>query len=83
MAHVFTPGCPRCADLEYGKMRTTKNHSDLCRITMYRHFERNSDPQLRAIKHLLDKLDAPDMEEPMGPAPATPTGLAFPMEEPN
>ena len=37
--HGYTPGCPRCADLEYGKADSRKNHNDVCRARMYKKFE--------------------------------------------
>ena len=37
--HGFTGGCPRCADLELGKAKTTKIHSEECRARIYRKFQ--------------------------------------------
>lgn len=37
--HEFTGGCPRCADLELGKAKTTKAHSEECRARIYRKFQ--------------------------------------------
>ena len=30
-----TPGCPRCTDIDFGRHKTTKNHSRECRLRMY------------------------------------------------
>ena len=50
----FSPGCPRCADLEHGRTRTNKHHNDECRLRMYAEYERNDDAKWRAVKHLLE-----------------------------
>ena len=52
--YCFTPGCPRCADMERGHTRTNKHHKDECRLRMYSEYERNDDPKWRAVKHLLE-----------------------------
>ena len=52
--HGFYPGCPRCTALEAGSMKTTRHHSNECRLTMYRKFEASNDPKWRAVKHLLE-----------------------------
>ena len=66
--HGFYGGCPRCADLESGNMRTNKHHSNECRLTMYKKFETTNDPKWRAVKHLLEKpedrpVDADDTKK--------------------
>ena len=37
--HGFTAGCPRCADLEYGKASPRKNHNEDCRVRLYKKFK--------------------------------------------
>ena len=37
--HGFTPGCPRCAELELGRVDSVKNHNAVCRARMYNKFE--------------------------------------------
>ena len=60
----FTPGCPRCADMERGHARTNKHHNAECRLRLYGEYERHDDPKWRAVKHLLEpKEPKPDVVE--------------------
>ena len=48
--HGFTGGCPRCADLEYGRMNSRKNHSEECRACMYNKFEDEKHDQYLKVR---------------------------------
>ena len=37
--HGYTSGCPRCADLGYGKANSRQNHNENCRARLYKKFE--------------------------------------------
>ena len=54
----YTSGCPRCDDLEHGKSKTHKEHSDECRLRMYLTWQTNGDPKSDAVRHILEP-DAP------------------------
>ena len=54
----YTLGCPRCNDLEHGKSKTHKEHSDECRLRMYLAWQTNEDNKFNAVRHILEP-DAP------------------------
>ena len=47
----YTPGCPRCGDLQKKKHRTKKHQSVNCRTRMYLCCGDNNDPKFQAITH--------------------------------
>ena len=73
-AYGYTPGFPRCSDLQKKKHRTNKHHTVESRTRMYLCYEENNDPKFQAIKHLIepnkseeirvdkDKLPVPEHE---------------------
>ena len=52
-----TPGCPRCADIDYGLHQTKKSHSRECRLRMYMQYREHDSPKWRAVKHLIEPND--------------------------
>lgn len=46
----YTPGCPRCARLEYGQSQTRVPHNDECRLRMYRRYQREGDVKWRRAR---------------------------------
>ena len=60
--HGFHSGCPRCADFEFGRMRSNKHHTAECRLAMYPKFEAANDPKVRVVKNILEKCDANEAE---------------------
>ena len=65
-----SPGCPRCADIDYGLFQTKKSHSRECRLRMYLEYREHDSPKWRAVKHLLDPTDVepntrPALREPL------------------
>ena len=50
----FTPGCPRCLDLEAGAFRTERHHNDDCRLRMYLAFREANNAKWRAVRHLVE-----------------------------
>ena len=53
----YEPECPRCEDLQAGRFKSKRNHSDVCRLRMYCHFQATNDPKWRAIAGNLDYKD--------------------------
>ena len=52
--HGYTPGLPRCNDLEHSKSKTHREHSDECRLRMYLTWQSNEDPKIKAVQHILE-----------------------------
>ena len=50
----YTPGCPRCNDLEHGQSKTHKEHSDEFRLRMYLTSQTIEDPEFNAVRHILE-----------------------------
>ena len=89
-AYGSTPGCPRCADIEYGLHQTKKSHSRECRLRMYLQYREHDSPKWRAVRHLLDpsdaqKKDLPPVDEERGQIdlpPPSQNDLPLPHDEP-
>ena len=66
MAHGYTGGCPRCADLEYGRTRTRKEHSEQCRMRFYDIYKATEDAQwARAARYLQSRMSrGGDLHQP-------------------
>ena len=57
--HGFTPGCPRCAELELGRVDSVKNHNAVCRARMYNKFETEKHEKytkVRAIMNIVNRV---------------------------
>ena len=61
----FSPGCPRCLDLEAGFHQTRRNHSDTCRLRMYSQFYEHNDPKWKAVESQIPRREdsAADQEQ--------------------
>ena len=55
--HQTTPGCPRCADLDYGNLLTKKAHNEECRDRFYKIFKAKNDAKwARAAQDLQRRI---------------------------
>ena len=50
----YKPGCPRCNDLDHGKSKNHKEHSDEWRLRMYLTWQTNEDPKFKAVQRILE-----------------------------
>ena len=50
----YTPGCPRCSDLQKKMHRTNRHHYLECKTHMCQCYEESNDPKFQAIKHLIE-----------------------------
>ena len=53
----YTENCPKCTDLQRGKIITSKPHSQECRLRMYLHYKESNHPKWLAVRHLLEDHD--------------------------
>ena len=60
---MVTLPIPRCADFEYGRMRSSKHHSVGCRKRIYKAYKDNGDSKYRAYKHLFTSKTLPPGED--------------------
>ena len=51
----FTGGCPRCADLELGRARSTKNHNEECRSRLYKKFQEETHEKSAKVRAERDR----------------------------
>ena len=63
----YTGGCPRCADLEFGKANSKKAHNEECRTRMYRRFEQEKDAKWIRVQSE-HRRDSPAVVEPIRPS---------------
>ena len=56
-AYGYTPGCPRCDDLQQRLFKTSKEHSQECRLRIYLSWKDNDDPKYLLVKHLIEPDD--------------------------
>ena len=48
----FTPGCPRCNDLQNGKYNSAKHHTNECRLRVYLAYQEHDHPKWKAETHV-------------------------------
>ena len=75
-----TPGCPRCADLNFGNQRTKKTHNEACRKRFYALFKADSDAKWAQAAHAYQRRMSRggDLHQPHGAnfaSPASPVDL--------
>ena len=50
----YTTGCPRCTDIQAGRLKTNRHHSAECRLRIYLHYGETEHPKWKRYKHLLE-----------------------------
>ena len=58
-AFGYTPGCPRCDDVNAGLHSTKRNHNDEHRLGIFFEYQRTNHPTWQKVKHMF----GPDKEE--------------------
>ena len=57
----YSDDCPRCRDLQTGKAKFFRPHTDICRMRFYLCWKEHKDPKYLRVRHLLEP-DAEDIE---------------------
>ena len=75
-----TPGCPRCADLDFGNQRTKKTHNEACRKIFHDLFKTDSNAKWAQAAHEYQRSMSRggDLYRPSGAnsaSPASPVDL--------
>ena len=62
--HGFTQGCPRCADLELGRVDSRKNHNAECRARMYGKFEAEKNQKYAKVRAERERAEQENLPMP-------------------
>ena len=60
----YTGGCPRCADLEFGNVKTKKLHSEECRDRIYKEYEKSKHEKYTKVRAEIERARAENAPMP-------------------